>query len=114
MAGGRVSDTLQEQQENERVERYEKLRSPGPWRARPSQSEVGGRVVLDARGTRVALAYGGPGTDADAALIASAPELLEACREALDLLDVGVDQAADPAGCMRRLADAIARATGAR
>lgn len=87
--------------------------TPGPWRVKPNSvggPTVGpeGSVVADIR------TYGGPHvggrqhpqTDANARLIAAAPDLLEACRAAWwNSLDL-------PEPVREMLSAAIARATG--
>lgn len=106
-----MTDTDQERAENARVDRLARARTPGPWRNNGGQIEesfAGGciatvGIVNDQSMTATA----------NATLIAAAPDLLDVAQEALDVLDVGAHNAADPEGCMKRLREVLARATGA-
>lgn len=55
--------------------------TPGPWNARPTAS-LGPQWVVypEADGPDIAIIYDHGNTEANAHLIAAAPELLEACR----------------------------------
>lgn len=80
--------------------------TPGPW-------EVVDEVCIEADGAAVALVDthelnpGALDADANATLIAAAPDLLAACRFAIDCLAPHMDMAHD------MLEEAITKATGA-
>jgi hypothetical protein len=62
--------------------------SPAPWRHEGFLSSAGGHYVLSAHGAMVANCGGPPnnaGVEANANLIAAAPDLYAACRAALAL-----------------------------
>lgn len=64
--------------------------TPGPWTA----TEVGPapRYMIAGAATSVAMTYGQSGQEADARLIAAAPDLLAALREAVELIEsTGLD-----------------------
>lgn len=76
-----------------------KTHTPGPWYT-ASTGNYQGLVISETTGENVAVTYNG---DADAALVASAPELLDALESVVD--DLFPDQ-------QRRARAAIAKAKG--
>jgi hypothetical protein len=94
--------------------------TPGPWKigAPPPNGE---QTIGTQQGLMVAVATTGANTptEANARLIAAAPELLEALRELHTIVNLAiadgdwiVDGACDPDACMMRAEDLIAKATG--
>lgn len=91
--------------------------TPGPWhvgRYTPNATEM---TILTKNGSPVTPAWGpqfyvnSEQAKANACLIAAAPDLLEALKEALDQLE-SWNQESEPTFTMRRVAHAIAKATG--
>ena len=70
--------------------------TPGPWEAHPLEFQnwlkYGARVGPECGGSNIAHVYAAPETEANARLIAAAPDLLAAC-EALPLSKFGDDMA---------------------
>jgi len=102
--------------------------TPGPWTAR--RMHTGGFDILDERGRDVVTVYGGgvetESREANARLIAAAPDLLEACQEFLPILERQL-ASVNPGGIadgsvavqtatarIERLRASITRATGDR
>ncbi len=80
--------------------------SPGPWRIADD-----GRTIVDAHGQPVRGCVVMRMTGADAAIIVAAPELLAACKAAVDWMPKRLDERADEAREM--LIKAIAKTAGA-
>ena len=88
--------------------------TPGPWRSALVSDKSWHVGVYDNTGTQVALvkvasALSAPRRDADARLIAAAPELLEALKAAFDLM---VQEDFGTLTLVPKLRAAIAKATG--
>jgi hypothetical protein len=96
--------------------------TPGPWKVGSrSNGEFYKRNIAGADGYHVALTSSREDAEveANARLIAAAPELLEALRELQTIVNLAiadgdwiVDGACDPDACMMRAEDLIAKATG--
>jgi len=93
--------------------------TPGPWQAAPDCGTTGRQSIYDARGEKIATCWRGMAGDSPTAnLIAAAPDLLAACRIALDFAaekpsifsDVEESSREEMAAAMR---SAIAKAEGA-
>lgn len=83
--------------------------TPGPWRARIS----GDPDVLTSSGDLICAVYTDDLAEADARLIAAAPEMLAALREAASTLPVAGRMRPDDLAAIQRIVlDAIAKATG--
>lgn len=96
--------------------------TPGPWyRDGYTDDVVGSAIIRDATGFQVALTrhWGINETEANARLIAAAPDLLEACRALVaylsplceEFLD-GSDEHAEAYNACQAAHEAIAKATG--
>ena len=74
--------------------------TPGPWEVRPSSNPKNGTLWRDvvSTGCEYSPSYVGEALEADARLIAAAPELLEA----LDELLAELDSREPPQGCIYR------------
>jgi len=91
--------------------------TPGPWKVEaPGLADEGTRAILSPSGdclARLSAGGNGPHLASNAALMAAAPELLEACQWALNTLR---DAVACPDGCPEdleaSLVSAIAKAKG--
>ena len=93
--------------------------TPGPWQIKHRVNIIGstGRSVASAGGYTTNTDNGEHilENEANARLIAAAPDLLEACKEAEDWLEEhGGDQNCDPGlrGLLRQVRSAIDKATG--
>lgn len=91
-----MSDTDQERAENERVERLARERTPGPWRIQPRfpKDRTSPYEILNTAGDQspaivLALAHQGwtHSGEANARLIAAAPDLLAAVENALGCIE---------------------------
>lgn len=85
--------------------------TPGPWSYWNGICSPGGRVTQDETGTHIAIptVYANAQlTDANARLIAAAPELLEALKSVLDMVSSGKTSL----GLVEYARSAIAKATG--
>ena len=86
----------------------------GPWRLSPCNCRLAANhAVINAAGdivTAVDILSGYPEREAQARLIAAAPDLLAACKAAWPMLDRAADQLADDEACEEsgRVADACA------
>lgn len=78
-----------------------KEHTAAPWHGRVQSSGQG--LVMAANGQNVAVVYDG---EADTALIAAAPELLEAARRCVNVADTAANQTDDPEEAARFRADA--------
>lgn len=95
--------------------------TPGPWKVSVSPSLVKTRCIVHEvwRGTRLffrrvaTVSIHGPDAEneANAHLLAAAPDLLAACKQAVEFLDNGPDGTGVDAACVRVRA-AIAKAEG--
>lgn len=97
----------------------ESKHTPGPWTVGVDEQDHGRPYVKDAEGYVVCALIFEPGTgepEANARLIAAAPDLLEALRACHDYLSCIPESAAggddDAVGLTRRAAAAISKATG--
>lgn len=95
--------------------------TPGPWEVRPSSNRLNGTAWRDivSMGTEFTGAYVGEALEQDAALIASAPDLLaerdrlrEVNAELLAALKYWFDSKAHPGHIAARARAAIAKAEG--
>lgn len=83
--------------------------TPGPWKKRPHFTPAGNAIVVDSSNIGIAGVFGKSheqDAEANAALIAAAPELLEACKMILPYLQSNNGYGAD------QIEAAIAKAEG--
>lgn len=87
--------------------------TPGPWVVKPVENEQGGFDIDSEYGYHIAETIGGLDyeEEANARLIAAAPDLLEALRELLEACK-DAKFASDPFDSMPNARTAIAKATG--
>lgn len=92
--------------------------TPGPWRVGTHRGVWAGEVIR--AGSNKGIAFIAHGAEGDSALIASAPELLSALKEAYDALDFAqaqVDSESDAIHlrrCRRKIKTVIDKAEGGR